>query len=142
MDRRLRRFLPDRFEKPSGPAREPERIAGYIADQNTLLAVAEQAGQVVGVVNARLEAMPGIPIKKQFRFLKIRGVIVDESSRRKGIGSALVRYAERWAFQRGAAEVQLNVYRFDRVAQAFCRSLGFEPLSQRLVRRLSPRSRD
>jgi hypothetical protein len=44
-----------------------------------------------------------------------------------------------WAQGKGAQEIQLNVYEFNRPAAAFFAALGFLPLSRRLTRPLGRR---
>jgi GNAT superfamily N-acetyltransferase len=57
-------------------------------------------------------------------------------TRRQGIGRALVTEVSSWARERGAVEVQLNVYDYNPGAMQFFRALGFAPLSHRLYRTL------
>ena len=136
MDRLHRTALPDRFREPAGPNRARGYVESLIADPDTLLAVAESEGRVVALLNSGLEQTPDIPVKPPSRFLRVRGLVVDEAYRRQGIGQALLAAAVEWAADRGAQEVQLSVYEFNSVAAAFCRSHGFSPLSSRFVRPL------
>ncbi|UCG41712.1 MAG: GNAT family N-acetyltransferase [candidate division WOR-3 bacterium] len=145
MDFLHREHLPDRFRRPDGPPRSPEYIAALIAEEDTLLAVAEwhsldpQAAsdaRLVGIVNAGLTQTPDVPVKVRRVFVKIRGIVVLPEMRRCGIGRALVREALHWGRERGAVEVQLSVYDYNQGAIGFFRALGFAPLSHRLYRPL------
>lgn len=136
MDRLHLTVLPDRFRKPAGPNRARTYVEALIADPNTYLAVAEAGDRVVALLNSGLGQTPDVPVKPPRRFLKIRGLVVDEAHRRRGIGRALFAAAMEWAGARGAQEVQLNVYEVNPVGAAFCRAAGFAPLSRRYVRPL------
>lgn len=141
MDRMQREALPDRFRSPDGSNRERGYVESLIADPDTFLAVAEVRGAVAGLINCGLGRSPEVPVKRSRRFLKVRGLVVDEPYRRQGIGGALLDAAMSWAAGRGAEEVQLSVYEFNPVAAAFCRRAGFAPLSRRYVRPLGRTAR-
>ncbi|MFO7638673.1 MAG: GNAT family N-acetyltransferase [bacterium] len=136
MDRMHREGLPDRFRKPDGPNRARGYVESLVADPDTFLAVAEVRGAVAGLINCGLGRSPEVPVKRSRRFLKVRGLVVDEAQRRQGIGGALLDAAMSWAAGRGAEEVQLSVYEFNSDAAAFYRSRGFAPLDRRYVRPL------
>lgn len=136
MDRMHREALPDRFRLPDGPNRARDYVEGLIADPDSFLAVAEAQGTVIGLINCGLGRSPDLPVKRSRRFLKARGLVVDQGCRRQGVGSALLRAALDWAAGRGAEEAQLSVYEFNAPAAAFCRSYGFAPLNRRYVRAL------
>jgi len=138
MDRLHRDALPGRFRRPDGPNRARPYVESLIADPDTFLAVAELDGVVAALINSGLDRTPDIPVKPPCRFLRIRGLIVDEAHRRKGLGRALATAAMEWAAARGATEVQLSVYDFNETAAAFYHGLGFAPLSHRLVRPIAP----
>ena len=66
----------------------------------------------------------------------VRGLVVRPELRRKGIATLLIGKAIEWARERGATEVQTNVYDFNQPAAAFFASHGLAPLNHRLSRRL------
>ena len=136
MDAPQREALPGRFRKPSGPVRLRDRTEKLMRDSDTFLAVAELDGRVAGVTNCGLVRMGDFPQKHPITSLLVRGIVVRPELRRKGIAAALVEEAVAWARAKGAAEVQANVYDFNRPAAAFFASLGLSPLSHRLRRRL------
>ena len=136
MDRMHREVLPDRFREPDGPNRARDYVASLIADPDTFLVVAAVRGTVSGLINCGLGRSPEVPVKRSRRFLKVRGLVVDEARRRQGVGGALLDAAMNWAKERGAEEVQLSVYEFNDAAAAFYRSRGFVPLDRRFVRSL------
>jgi [ribosomal protein S18]-alanine N-acetyltransferase len=58
-------------------------------------------------------------------FAELEMVLVAADMREQGIGRALCRYAMRWAAERGAATVELEVRASNRAAVALYESLGF-----------------
>jgi GNAT superfamily N-acetyltransferase len=136
MDQPQREALPDRFRQPSGPVRLRDRTEKLMRDRDTFLAIAEIDGRVVGVANAGLLRMDDFPQKHPITALVVRGIVVRPELRRKGIATTLVTDAIGWARERGAQEIQANVYDFNQPAAVFFASLGMTPLSHRLYRRL------
>jgi len=137
MDALHREHLPERFRKHDGPPRSREYVMSLIEDDETMLAVAESDGTLVGIINCGLSRTPDIPIKVRRLFVKVRGVVVDRAYRRRGIGRVLMERAADWAREHGASEVQLNLYAYNEDGAAFYRALGFSVLSSRLVRPVS-----
>jgi GNAT superfamily N-acetyltransferase len=54
-----------------------------------------------------------------------------------GIGRALMHRVERWAEEKGATEIELNVYEFNQSAFSFYLSLGYVTTSRKMEKRLS-----
>lgn len=136
LDAPHREALPDRFRRPDGPIRRRDHTEKLMSDPDTFLAVAELDGRVVGIINSGLEQMPDFPQKRPVRSALVRGIVVRPECRRQGVATALMAALRDWAREKGAREVQLNVYDFNRPAAAFCAALGYRPLSHRLVRRI------
>ena len=93
MDLPQREGLPDRFRKPSGPARLRDRTEKLVRDPDTFLAVAELENRVVGVANTGLLRMGDYPQKHPITSLLVRGIVVRPELRRQRIASALVEKA-------------------------------------------------
>lgn len=55
--------------------------------------------------------------------------------RRRGIGSALMQYAEIWAKQRGDRQISLQVFCHNQPAIALYQSFAYQPLSTWMVKR-------
>jgi GNAT superfamily N-acetyltransferase len=105
------------YALPAGTARE--RLAERPADRR--IAVLEDGRRaVVGWVEVRSEES-----LVSGRRCRVTGLVVDEASRGRGHGRALLAWAERWAAQRGCAEIWLtsNVTRDG--AHAFYERLGW-----------------
>jgi ribosomal protein S18 acetylase RimI-like enzyme len=61
---------------------------------------------------------------------------VDPNHRRRGIGAALVRYAEKWARTRGDRQISLQVFQTNQPALNLYQSLGFQSESIWMVKLL------
>jgi GNAT superfamily N-acetyltransferase len=136
MDAPHRDALPDRFRKADGPIRRRDYTEKLMSDPGTLLAVAELEGRAIGVINSGIERMPDYPQKRPIKSVLVRGIVVIPEHRRSGVAAALMSALQEWAQGKGAQEIQLNIYEFNKPAAAFFASLGFSPLSHRLHQRL------
>jgi ribosomal protein S18 acetylase RimI-like enzyme len=63
---------------------------------------------------------------------------VDQQSEGRGVGRALMAYAEHWARRHGCLEVVLDVFARNEGAIAFYRRLGYEPDHIRMAKPLAP----
>jgi GNAT superfamily N-acetyltransferase len=98
--------------------------------------VAECGGAVVGfaTVLARvpfteLDDPPG-------EYALVTDLVVRAGFRRRGIGEALLREAERWAAAAGAAELRVGVLSANRSAGRLYRRAGFKPYLEIVAKRL------
>lgn len=99
------------------PWNDPKKdIARKLKVQRELFLVAELEGVVVGVVMAGYEGHRGW----------VNYLAVDIGQRRRGIGSALVRDAERRLRLLGCPKINLQVRRENNAVQAFYAALGFK----------------
>jgi GNAT superfamily N-acetyltransferase len=92
------------------------------ADPAHLLVVAESAGQIVGTM--QLSFLPGLARRGALR-AQLEAVRVAESSRRSGLGAAMMEWAIEEARRRGCAVVQLTSDKARTEAHRFYRRLGF-----------------
>jgi ribosomal protein S18 acetylase RimI-like enzyme len=131
-----REHLPHIFQKPDGPPRDCEYLLGVLADESYGLFVAEGEGKILGFVQITIRDTPPIPLLVPRRVAAVENLAVREDVRRAGIGRALMRRAQRWAEELGAAEIELNVYEFNQAAIDFYHSLGYATSSRRMGKRL------
>ncbi|MER8420181.1 GNAT family N-acetyltransferase [Mesorhizobium sp. M1329] len=92
------------------------------ADPNQLLAVAVDAGQVVGTL--QLSFLPGISRKGAWRG-QIEGVRVARQWRSRGVGKLMIEWAIETCRSRGCSLIQLTTDNGRREAHAFYERLGF-----------------
>lgn len=99
---------------------------------DVMVAVAEDAGQVVGMAYAE----PRTPSRfSDERSLEVSGVIVRGDRRREGIGRLLMQESVRFAREKGLRWVSLHTFGPNKDAMEFWENLGF---SQRVVELTSP----
>lgn len=95
--------------------------------------VAELEGAPVGYLLARIGELPPVFLVRE------RGEICDlavtAKHRRQGIGTMLVNSALRRFHEQGLREVELSVAVCNPTSQSFWRSMGFQPLLLRLLRK-------
>lgn len=90
--------------------------------------VAEADGRVMGWIHVAaehcLEAEP---------WAEVRGLVVDERWRGRGVGTELIRHAEAWAREEGLALLRLRTNVVRERAHEFYRRLGFRQLKTQHV---------
>jgi ribosomal protein S18 acetylase RimI-like enzyme len=118
--------LPQVFQEPDGPVRSREYVTAIVSNENMVLFVAESDGQIIGLVQAYVQEAPDIPLFVPRRYAVIDNVAVKQDFRRSGIGQALIEKAERWAKDKKASQIELNVWEFNTGATAFYDKLGYE----------------
>ena len=105
-----------------------ERLSTVIGDPATTLLVVRDDGRIVGAAAVLVYATPA------FVKARIEDVVVDEHSRGKGVGEALVRRCLEVARERGAEIVELQSARWREVANRLYTRLGFELRESNLYR--------
>ncbi len=76
------------------------------------------------------------PHPRTWPHAKIGDIVVTREHRRSGVGRMLMAAASDWAKARGAAEIELTVWDFNRDATALYESLGFQATKRTMLRRL------
>jgi GNAT superfamily N-acetyltransferase len=97
--------------------------------------VAEDAGQVVGFLDARL-TKPIDPMYRPATYCFIADVAVAEEHRGRGVGGALMEAVEKWAAESGAEFVLLEYHAGNERAAEFYAELGYRSGSVVAVKRL------
>jgi ribosomal protein S18 acetylase RimI-like enzyme len=100
----------------------------------TALFVAEDdAGRALGFIHVTTDE----DYYADSRTGHIADVVVSPDAGERGVGSALIAYAEEWARQRGFAMLTLNVFAANRRARDLYARLGFEEEWIRCIKRLA-----
>ena len=128
--------VPHIYRKPDGPTRSWQYIAGLITDQNVTILVAEREEKLIGAIKVLIRETPDIPLLVPRRYAVIDNIIVAQGYRRSGVGQALMEEAHRWALNKGATQVELNVWEFNRGALAFYEGLGYSTATRKMVKPL------
>ena len=131
-----RRALPHVFRPPAGPARSVEYMLGIMADENAVFYVAERQGQIVGAIHVLIRETRQIPILVPRRYAVVDTLVVAKAHRRRGVGRALMEAGQRWAADRKASQIELNVWEFNEGALAFYEELGYRTASRHMWKAL------
>jgi len=131
-----RQALPHIFCATVGAARSRAHIDELISNEDHALFVAERKGQVIGVVHVALRETPDIPILVPRRYVAVDTLVVSEAHRRLGIGRALMERVQRWALDKGAAQIELGVWQFNQGAIAFYEKIGYRTTNLKMTRLL------
>lgn len=103
------------------------RYRQELNDERALFLVAEEDGEVVGMVHAAVHVPSSASDE---RAIELSGAVVRRDHRGRGVGRALVAEAVRFAREVGVGRVTLKVFARNEGARAFWESLGF---SSRMV---------
>ena len=125
---------PGFFRPPRPPGLSAHDVMRMLQDPYRLLAVAEVAGEIAGLVHAQLYDTPPQPLLTPRRRAHVDTLIVHEAHRRRGLGRALLDQAGAWAKHRGAAEVLLSLWHGNHTAQQFYAAIGFHTVNICLAR--------
>lgn len=108
------------------------RIARINGSSNDCLLVAENPdGTLAGWIHGYLSQL----VESEFR-VEIGGLIVDEASRRRGVGRLLVQRIEVWAAEHGARELSVRCQEARHESHRFYESLKFvHTKTQRVFRK-------
>lgn len=122
--------LLDELGYPATPDEVAARLARVAGGEDYAAYVAQVDGQVAGFLGLQR----GWGYEHERPFARILTLVVDTRVRRRGVGAALVEFADAWARERGAWVLMLttNVRRED--AQRFYESMGFGRTGYRYAR--------
>jgi GNAT superfamily N-acetyltransferase len=126
----------ERFRSPDGHARPADYVESLLASEISRLFVAVDGQQIVGLAVVHLREILDHPVFEQRQYALLDDLVVRDTHRRRGLGSQLVRHAERWARERGAREIELAVWSFNEPARRLYEALGYAPFAIRLRRGL------
>jgi diamine N-acetyltransferase len=129
---------PDIFRLPPAPLLNSETFAGWLADPQQALLVAEVAGRVVGLAHVSIRDASPSPASVPARVAYLHELVVQPGQRGAGVGALLMQEVERWSRDQGATVVELNVWDFPGSAVSFYERLGYATRARRMRKRLSP----
>src|SRR5262245_59072157 len=133
--------LPDRLRvgdaapDRSDPALE-QGIRRILADADSAIFVAEIDGQVVGLAEMSVREPEPKPLRVTRRYAHLQSLVVSRRFRHLGIGIRLIEAAQHWAKERGAAEMQLDLWEFAAGPLSFYEALGYRTLKRTMVKPL------
>ncbi|MBU1049135.1 GNAT family N-acetyltransferase [Candidatus Bipolaricaulota bacterium] len=115
-------LLPEFFQVS---ATQESRIRALLEAQDAQFLVADDGGELVGLIELRIFTTKDLPILVQKRYVYIQEMIVSEAQRGHGIGSALMNAARSWGAKHGAVSLRTSVVPANDRARNFYRSHGF-----------------
>lgn len=124
--------VPWLFQRPAAEPRSNDFFQRLCESDDQALLVADAAGHVVGAATVLVRAAPDLALFVPQSWGVLDNLAVAKTWRRRGVGTALTREAERWSKSRGANWVELGVYEFNEQARSFYRALGYLPVSTKL----------
>lgn len=127
---------PEIFAGPSDPERDRTLWAQSIDGPQVATFVEERFGEVVAFITVSV-VDESHSLLQPMRYARVGSVCVAANLRGQGIGRILMTHAEQWAFARGATDMRLNVWTFNRSAMDFYAELGYVVRSQLLGKPLA-----
>lgn len=131
VDRLHREALPRYFRKSEIPARTPETFSTWLEDPNTALFGAERTKIDWGDLYS-FRAVAATPLHVPRGFGLIDVLVVAPEARNSGVGAALMKEAQTWAKNKGATQMEINVWEFNSLAMSFYEKQGYRTQSRKL----------
>jgi GNAT superfamily N-acetyltransferase len=105
------------------------RLAQILHDKDHAVQVAQMPdGRLIGWLHVYVPQLLLV-----HRRAEIGGLVVDEDHRRRGIGCALMAWAEQWAYGQGCETVHLRSNVMRREAHLFYEGIGYRKLATQLT---------
>jgi GNAT superfamily N-acetyltransferase len=129
-------FDPQRFMSAGTDAADGYAwfLGRQLKDNDVVVYVAEQDGEVVGYVYAGIEPISWKELRDECGF--IHDVVVDERGRRSGTATALIEKAIEWLRERGMPRVMLWTAEKNAGAQQLFSKMGFRRTMIEMTREL------
>jgi N-acetylglutamate synthase-like GNAT family acetyltransferase len=105
-----------------------KNIKEVLASENHKAFIAEYNGHVIGWIG-----LSKILQIESGSCCEIRGLVVDEKSRNKGIGKMLIEKAKQWAREKGNNSLRLRCNLKRREAHLFYQHIGFKEIKEQKV---------
>ena len=126
------KVFPHIFKPPSKNSFSASEVIELIHKPGTVINVADYNGSIVGYAYAEIRQYPEDSIQYGQNVIYLHHISVRQSSRRKGVGQALIQALMRLARERKISIVMLDVWSFNTDARAFFKKQGFSVFTQRM----------
>jgi ribosomal protein S18 acetylase RimI-like enzyme len=120
--------LPFIFKPPSADLFPARKLAALIEDPNSIVAVAEMGGKVVGHIYSAVVTCAENEFNRADSYLYIYQIGINADARRQGAGTALVTFIRDLARALGLTAVQVDHWAFNARARGFFEACGFSPM--------------
>jgi ribonuclease HI len=118
------------------PETRAPHLDTILGSESEALLVAVVNGHITGVIQVGIKEICDVPIMVSRRYAKISDLAVKKVLHRRGIGTALIAEAEKWARARQANTIELNVWEFNKCAQRFYLATGYDTASRTMGKSL------
>jgi len=137
------RGVPDRLRSLGHPEKYDyremyPRLEKIIKRDDSEIFLAEVGGKPVGLAEVYVREDKPDPARIQRRYGFLQSLIVTEKSRGQGTGKKLLQASEKWAKEKGASEMRLDIWEFPYGPLEFYQRVDYRTLRRTLVRELSP----
>jgi len=126
---------PDFFQM-SEPVMTVEWYEDELANKNTILFVAEDNQNIIGLIQVMVRNNPQDPIFKKRRYAHIEDLIVAQVYRGSGVGGSLMDAAKKWVTDQKATAIELWVWENNSDAIAFYEHLGYKTVRRAMQQEL------
>ena len=133
--------LPDRLRIPNATPDQPDPaleqgIRRILADADSAIFVADIDGRAAGLAEISVREPDTHPLRVTRRYAHLQSLVVSRQFRHLGVGVRLIEAAQHWAKERGAAEIQLDLWEFAAGPLPFYAALGYRTLKRTMVKAL------
>jgi ribosomal protein S18 acetylase RimI-like enzyme len=133
LDEMHRQARPDIFQPFPPPARTREQVAGWLAQPDSTVLVAQSDEGVVGLAVLLTQQPSSFAGAVPRKVVEVDNLVVRSDQRGRRVGRRLLAAAVEWSRQRRATHVEVAVHDFNRDAKRFYESFGFASSVDRLI---------
>ncbi len=136
------RGVPDRLQdlgklEDQDWSRLHQALREIFTNQDAVIFLAERSGHIVGLVEVYYrQDDKANPLIVPHQYAHLQSIMVSEPYRKLGIGKKLMEVAQQWAREKGATEMRLDVWEFNRGTIRFYEEMGYHSLRRTLVTKL------
>ena len=110
-------------------------IENTIADDDSQLFVAEEAGKIVGFVSVFEKKSNDFSFMVQRKYAYLMDIIVTKKQQKKGIAAQLMNEVKQWAIDRKLDYIKLSVAANNNAVDFYIKS-GYEEIGKTMIHRL------
>ncbi len=124
--------LPHLFKPPSGDTFPPEMAAEWISQPANYFFIGRAGGVDIGYIFVEIRSQIENSFRRAMDMVYIHHISIRPEYRQMGYGGELMEAAKSLARQKGIATLALDVWSFNRRAQAFFAAQGFANYNERM----------
>ena len=131
--REMSKLIPDFIKEGE---QSTEFLEKTVSDENSDILVYENESTVIGFILLQAKTRPDFDFMLPGKYCYIMDVIITESHRNKGCGTALMNAAKTWAKEQNCSFINLDVLVNNPSAINLYEKLGFIPKAQEMYCKL------